>query len=140
MKTQKENARLLTLLVSIAAAILTLVQFAVAADTPVIVNVDNFVRAETASQFDRFLNSYVGGKVNTWAHNRTPTPINNQTVIRMNRDTLYSAALIDISKGATLTIPETGDRYLSIMVVNEDHYIKKDKGVRSSFLTEFCGE
>ena len=91
---------------------------------PVIVNVDNFVRAETASQIDRGL-SYVGGKVNTWGHLRTPTPLDSQNVIRMNRDTLYSGAVIDISKGATLTIPETGDRYLSIMVVNEDHYINK---------------
>jgi hypothetical protein len=62
---------------------------------------------------------------NKWEHIRTPTPLDAQTVIRMNRDTLYSATLIDISKGATLTIPEVGDRYLSIMVVNEDHYINK---------------
>jgi len=34
---------------------------------PVIVNVDNFVRAETASQIDRFL-KMVGGNINIWAH------------------------------------------------------------------------
>jgi len=100
-------------------------QFAFAADAAVHVNVDNFVRAETASQFDSLLKAYVGGKVNTWAHIRTPSPIDNQTVIRMNRDTLYSAVIVDISKGATLAIPNTGDRYISIMVVNEDHYINK---------------
>ncbi len=99
-------------------------QFAFAAEAPIKVNVDNFVRAETASQIDRALKT-TGAKVNTWGHIRTPTPLDAQSVIRMNRDTLYSAALIDISKGATLTIPETGDRYLSIMVVNEDHYINK---------------
>ena len=103
---------------------LLLCQFAFAADEIIKVNVDNFVRAETASQIDRFL-KMVGGKVNTWGHLRTPTPLDAQNVIRMNRDTIYSGALIDISQGATLTIPETGDRYLSIMVVNEDHYIKK---------------
>ena len=100
-------------------------QFAFAADAAVDVNVDNFVRAETASQFDSLLDTYVGGKVNTWAHIRMPSPIDNQTVIRMNRDTLYSATIVDISKGATLTIPDTGDRYISIMVVNEDHYVNK---------------
>jgi hypothetical protein len=83
------------------------------------------VRAETASQIDRFLKNMAGGNINTWVHLRTPTPLDNQTVIRMNRDTLYSAAIIDISKGATLTMPETGDRYLSMQVVNEDHYINK---------------
>jgi hypothetical protein len=92
-------------------------QFAFAAYAPIHVNVDNFVRAETASQMDRALKIW-GLSVNTWAHFRTPTPLDKQTVVRMNRDTLYSTALIDISEGATLTIPETGDRYLSIMVVN----------------------
>jgi hypothetical protein len=32
---------------------------------------------------------------------------------------------VDISKGATLVVPDAGDRYMSIMVVNEDHYINK---------------
>jgi hypothetical protein len=115
-------------------------QLAFADDVTVEVNVDNFVRAETASQIDRFLKMFVGGKVNTWAHFRAPTAIDEQVVIRMNRDTLYSAILIDISKGATLTIPETGDRYLSIMIVNEDHYINKvyhDAGTYELTMDEF---
>ena len=99
--------------------------FAVAAqpDEPVIVNVDNFARAETAAQFDRML-EYSGG-INKWFHIRQPTPLDQQTVIRMNRDTLYSAVIVDISKGATLSIPDSGERYMSVMVVNEDHYINK---------------
>ena len=98
---------------------------ALADDEPVHVNVDNFVRAETAAQMDRFLKTFVDGEINTWAHVRTPIPIDSQTVIRMNRDTLYSAVMVDISRGATLTVPEAGDRYLSIMVINEDHYINR---------------
>lgn len=43
----------------------------------------------------------------------------------MNRDTIYSAAVVDISKGATLTVPDAGDRYMSTMVVNENHYLNK---------------
>ena len=68
------------------------------------VNVDNFVRAET----DRMLSSLQAdaGGINRFGHNRAPTPIDHQTVIRMNRDTLYSFATVDISKGATVTIPE----------------------------------
>jgi len=94
------------------------------ADKTVKVNVDNFVRAETALQFDRSL-KYVKGKVNTFIHIRVPQPLDKQSVIRMNRDTLYSSAIIDISKGATLTIPQTHGRYLTAMVVNENHYINK---------------
>ena len=110
-----------------------------AVDAPIKVNVDNFVRAETASQIDRGLKIF-GLSINTWLHFRTPTPLDKQTVIRMNRDTLYSTALIDISEGATLTIPDHGDRYLSIMVVNEDHYINKvyhDAGTYKLTMEEF---
>jgi len=115
-------------------------QLAHADNAPVHVNVDNFVRAETAAQIDRLLQTYVGGKINTWAHIRLPAPIDNQTVIRLNRDTLYSAIVVDISKGATLTIPDTGDRYLSVMIVNEDHYINNvyhDAGTYELTMDEF---
>lgn len=90
---------------------------------PVIVNVENFVRAETSAQFDRILHMTKG--INQFIHLRKPTPLDKQNVIRMNRDTLYSAAIVDISNGATLTVPDAGERYMSIMVVNEDHYINK---------------
>ena len=43
----------------------------------------------------------------------------------MNRDTLYSFAVVDISAGATLTVPDAGDRYVSVMIVNKDHYINE---------------
>ena len=43
----------------------------------------------------------------------------------MNRDTLYSTAVVDISEGATLTLPDSGDRYMTLMVVNQDHYINE---------------
>ena len=85
------------------------------------VNVDNFVRAETARMFADLQRD--AGGVNVLSHNRTPTPVERQTVVRMNRDTLYSFAVVDVSAGATLTIPEHGERYVSAMVVDEDHYV-----------------
>lgn len=94
-----------------------------AGDKPITVNVDNFARAETDMQIGRMLQAT--GGVNKWAHNRLPTPLDKQNVIRMNRDTLYSFALVDISKGATMTTPDVGKRYLSVMVVNNDGYINK---------------
>ena len=65
------------------------------------------------------------GGVDVWNHNRAPAAIDRQTVIRLNRDTLYSFAIVDISDGATFTIPDAGVRYLSVMVVNQDHYINR---------------
>ncbi len=84
------------------------------------VNVDNFVRAETARMFDNVV--ALAGGVNRWYHYREPTPVDRQPVIRMNRDTLYSGAIVDISRGAELALPDSGDRYMTVMVVNEDHY------------------
>jgi hypothetical protein len=89
--------------------------------TAELVNVDNFARAESNRMFSAVLTDT--GGVNRWAHNRVPTPLDHQPVIRQNRDTLYSAAIVDISAGATLTIPESGDRYISLMPVNQDHYV-----------------
>ena len=85
------------------------------------VNVDNFVRAETHRMFSD--NQAAAGGVGQFRHNRTPARINEQTVIRLNRDTLYSFAVLDLCQPVRLTLPEAGGRYLSAMVVNEDHYI-----------------
>ena len=105
---------------------------------PIHVNVDNFARAETDRMFAS-LQADAGG-VNRLEHNREPTPIDHQPVIRMNRDTLYSAAVVDISKGATVTVPDAGDRYVSVMVVNEDHYVNRvfhEAGEHSLAVAEF---
>jgi hypothetical protein len=54
------------------------------------VTVDNFARAET----DRMLAAIQAqaGGVNALLHYRAPMPIDEQTVIRMNRDTLWVLA------------------------------------------------
>lgn len=104
----------------------------------VLVNVDNFARAETAFQFDRTLT--FTQDVNKWEHFRQPTPLDQQPVIRMNRDTFYSAAIVDISQGATFTMPDTKGRYMSVMVVNEDHYLNRvihDPGTYELTMEEF---
>ena len=42
----------------------------------------------------------------------------------MNRDTLYSSAYRrHLARATTLSLPDAGDRYLSVMIVNNDHYI-----------------
>ena len=85
------------------------------------VNVDNFVVAETHRMLAAIQDD-VGG-VNVFRHNREPAPIDAQTVIRMNRDTLYSYAIADLAEPVWLTLPEAGQRYRSVMVVNEHHFI-----------------
>lgn len=87
------------------------------------VNSESFVKAETARMYDGTL-AMTGG-VNRWFHFRGPTPLDAQTVIRMNRDTLYSGAIVDISNGAALTLPEANGRYMTVMAVDEDHYVNR---------------
>jgi hypothetical protein len=90
---------------------------------PIHVNIDNFARAESDRMFDG-LQEDAGG-INILSHNREPASVEHQTVIRMNRDTLYSFAVVDITNGATVTIPEHGERYVSVMVVNQDHFVNE---------------
>jgi hypothetical protein len=85
------------------------------------VNADNFVRAETHRMFADIQRA--AGGFGVFRHNREPASIDDQTVIRMNRDTLYSFAILDLAEPAWLSLPEADGRYMSAMVVNEDHYI-----------------
>ncbi|MFG6527842.1 DUF1214 domain-containing protein [Sulfitobacter sp. M23508] len=87
------------------------------------VNVDNFIRAATDIEFGKYL--ALAGGVNRFYHFREMMPVDNQTTVSANRDTLYSTAIIDISEGATFTLPDVGDRYMSAMVINQDHYLNE---------------
>jgi len=92
-----------------------------AVDRPIVVNVDNFNEAQSDLEFAGILK--LSGGINQLHHNRTPTPIDKQNVIRMNRDTLYSLGLINISEGATITLPDAGKRYMSLMIINNNGYV-----------------
>jgi hypothetical protein len=87
---------------------------------PVLVTPDNFVRAET----DLYFGSAVkDGGVGKFLHHRTPTSIDQQSVVRMNRDTLYSAAVFDLDAGpVTITLPAAGKRFMSMQLINEDEH------------------
>jgi hypothetical protein len=87
---------------------------------PIPVTPDNFARAETHLYFGNIVKEGGFGK---FFHYREPTPIDKQTVIRMNRDTLYSGAVIDLDAGpATITLPDAGNRFMSMLVIDEDEY------------------
>jgi hypothetical protein len=99
------------------------------------VTVANFVRAES----DHMIRSnmkMVGAGVGEFAHLREPTTPDNQPVIRMNQDTLYSGIVLDMSKPATITLPEVGGRYMSMHVVNQDHYMFVESKPGTYELTE----
>jgi hypothetical protein len=90
-------------------------------DERVKVDAFNYVQAKTAIQFDKYL-ALAGGNLNTFFHRRSVVGIDAKSSKRLNRDTLYSIAIVDISQGATLTLPEVGSRYVSVQVVNQDGF------------------
>lgn len=85
------------------------------------VTVENFIRAQSDLYFSAVALKEDGfGK---FEHKRELTPIDNQTVIKQNRDTLYSAAVFDLDAGpVTITLPDAGKRFMSLQVINEDMY------------------
>ncbi len=83
------------------------------------VTVYTFVRAESDTAIKKV---YDGIGFSAWFHNRAPTPLDQQTVISQNRDTLYSSMVLDLSVPATVTLPEADGRYMSLQVINQDHY------------------
>jgi glyoxylase-like metal-dependent hydrolase (beta-lactamase superfamily II) len=88
---------------------------------PVPVNVHNFIRAETDTYFAKMANSGAFAKLN---HRRSPPSIDAQDVVRMNRDTLYSSGVFDLDASpVTITLPETGKRFMSLLVLSQDHYV-----------------
>jgi hypothetical protein len=82
------------------------------------VTVDNFVRAETDMTMKRYVAQGAFGK---FLHIRGMTPIDKQNVIRMNRDTLYSIGVFDLTTPVTIVKPDHGKRYQSMQVIDQDH-------------------
>ena len=99
------------------------------------VTVDNFVRAET----DTYLRgnmAAVNAQVGELKHLRQPMTAQNQTVIRQNQDTLYSGVVVDLVKPVSITLPDTGGRYQSMHVINQDHYMFVESKPGTYTLTE----
>ncbi|MTH15480.1 DUF1254 domain-containing protein [Flavobacterium sp. LC2016-01] len=87
----------------------------------VLVNAKNFTRAETDAYFAVTIKQ--AGGTGKFHHFTELMPIDHQTVIRANRDVLYSSAVFDLDAGpVTITLPNPGKRFMSMMLVDEDHY------------------
>ena len=90
---------------------------------PITVTEENFIRAESDKYFSaRVALSGIGkpGQI------RELMPIDKQTVIRSNRDTLYSPGVFDLEAGpVTITLPDPGKRFMSALIIDQDEYALK---------------
>ena len=103
------------------------------------VTVANFVRAESDHMIRanmKTFNAQIGKLIH---YLRQPITPDNQPVIRMNQDTLYSAVVLDLSKPVKITLPEIGGRYMSMHVINQDHYMFVESKPGTYELTEDIG-
>ena len=83
---------------------------------------ENYPTLETSRQL---LIAQDRAAVNQIAHNRKLTPTDDQPVVRMNRDTYYGFAVVDVSAGASITIPPIPEgKYVSVQPVTMDHRIQ----------------
>jgi hypothetical protein len=85
------------------------------------VTVDNFIRAESDIYFGAVARKE--GGFGRFEHHRELSPIDAQTIVRMNRDTLYSAAVFDLDAGpVTISLPDAAKRFMSMQLISQDEY------------------
>ena len=85
------------------------------------VTADNFKPAETDMYFAMFTKQGGFGKFEILRD----LPLEN-TGVRPNRDTLYSLAVFDLDAGpVTITMPDAGNRFMSLLVIDQDHYARE---------------
>ncbi|CAM4216389.1 DUF1254 domain-containing protein [Vibrio agarivorans] len=81
---------------------------------------ENYHQAESDWNF-LGLQEKVG--VNEWLHAEAVSP-EAQTVIRSNRDVMYSTMIVDVSEGATFHVPaENNDYFQIIHIMDENHLV-----------------
>jgi hypothetical protein len=86
------------------------------------VTVDTYSRAQTDVNFVGVVKA---GGFGRFKHGRELAPPVQQGIVRPNRDTLYSFAILDLDAGpATVTLPDAGKRFMGMQVVNEDQYTR----------------
>ena len=84
------------------------------------VNLLNYIRAESDMQFKGY--AAKAGGVGKLGHMREPYSVENQITIRGNRDTLYSFGIFDLNETLTIVMPDSPERFQSLLVIDQDHY------------------
>lgn len=86
----------------------------------------NYAAAETEVILVDYVRKIAKGTcsdgVGVFLHLKAAMDPSDRTILRPNFDTLYSWLVLDLKSPATITLPETGGRYQSAMVVNGEGY------------------
>lgn len=98
------------------------------------VTLDNYVEAMSDIYFSQVVDKVGTNKI---FHSRHTKTVATQMIIRENRDTLYSYAVVDVRKGASITLPASSV-YMSVLVLDyRTHTVRdlhsKDVGTFQAF-------
>jgi len=86
---------------------------------PVSVTKENYALAMADMAMQK---EFARGASNTqWDHHYNVMELDKQPAPTMNRDTKYSASILDGGGDVAITLPETDGRYMSLHVWNHDH-------------------
>ncbi|HDY7692182.1 TPA: DUF1254 domain-containing protein [Vibrio vulnificus] len=66
--------------------------------------------------------------INQWFHFTSLAAAEDRWVVSPNNDVIYSLIIVDASKGFTLELPDTGDRYISVQIISQEHMSTQFKG------------
>ena len=109
-------------------------------DVPAPVTKLNFADAEMQTVLAKYLANISAATcssgLGTISHNSKAADPKDRTVIRINFDTLYSWLILDLASPATFTLPQTGGRYQSALVVNAQGYSYVNKNPGDYTLTQ----
>ena len=87
---------------------------------------ENYALAETQIIIEGYVKKIAAATntngVGVFMHNKTAADPKDRTIMRINFDTFYSFAVLDLEEDAILTMPETNERYQSAWVISEEHY------------------
>ncbi len=100
------------------------------------VTIGNLVRAESDTMIRANLAAYDVGLGQIVHERKLVSAEDPQPIIRANQDTLYSAVILDLSEPVTITLPEAGGRFQSMLVINQDHYSFVESSPGTYELTE----
>jgi hypothetical protein len=118
---KKISSRILaTVSLAVVSAVASAQTAQTSASQTTLVTVENYNRAQTDVNFAGVAKNGGFGK---FRHGRELAPPAQMGIVRPNRDTLYSFAIVDLDAGpVTITLPDAGKRFMGMQVVNEDQY------------------
>src|SRR2546430_3673923 len=85
-----------------------------------LVTIENYNRAQTDVNFASVVKNGGFGK---FRHGRELAPPAQHGIVRPNRDTLYSFAIVDLDAApVTIALPDARKRFMGMQIVNQDQY------------------